>query len=114
MGGTKYGMRLHHGIDIAAPYGTKTRASRSGQVIYVGYNSLLGNHVEIKHFSGYTTKYGHLSVITVRRGQSVSQGSTVGLVGSTGRSTGAHLHFEIRKNGIALDPAHYVSSLRGG
>ncbi len=106
-----YGMRwgkLHKGIDIGAPTGAKTVASNQGKVITSAYNSSYGNYVIINHGGGYMTVYAHFSKRLVSVGQYVAKGQTVGLVGSTGHSTGPHLHFEIRVNGKAVNPRKYV------
>lgn len=96
---------FHRGIDIAAPSGTAVAASRSGTVTYAGWsNQGYGNLVKIRHAGGAETWYGHFSAITVSVGEYVSQGDIIGRVGSTGISTGPHLHFELHENGRALDP----------
>jgi murein DD-endopeptidase MepM/ murein hydrolase activator NlpD len=96
---------FHRGIDIAAPSGTPVAASRSGTVTYAGWsNQGYGNLVKVRHAGGDETWYGHFSSITVSVGEHVSQGEVVGRVGSTGISTGPHLHFELHVGGRALDP----------
>ncbi len=97
--------RPHHGIDYAAPYGTPVHAVASGRVISAGWRGGYGRAVVIKHRNGYSTLYGHLSRILVRVGQHVEQGQTIGLVGSTGLSTGPHLHYEVRHYGRRINPA---------
>ena len=97
--------RPHHGIDYAAPYGTPVHAVASGRVIFAGWRGGYGRAVVIKHKNGYSTLYGHLSRILVRVGQHVDQGQTIGLVGSTGLSTGPHLHYEVRHYGRRINPA---------
>ncbi len=95
----------HLGIDIAAATGTPVYASDSGTVVYAGWiDGGYGNLVEIDHNNGYTTLYGHLSQVSVRCGQNVYQGTPIGAAGSTGRSTGAHLHFEVRLNNSFINP----------
>jgi murein DD-endopeptidase MepM/ murein hydrolase activator NlpD len=95
----------HLGIDIAAATGTPVYASDAGTVIYAGWNdSGYGYMVEIDHNNGYSTVYAHFSAVSVYCGQSVYQGSVIGSAGSTGKSTGAHVHFEIRLNGGFLNP----------
>ena len=98
--------RQHDGLDIPKPYGTPVYPARSGRVIDAGWNEGYGQIVIIKHNNGETTRYGHLSKITVKVGDLVSRGKTlIGRVGSTGISTGPHLHFEVRdKNGKAVNP----------
>ncbi len=101
--------RLHAGADVGVPIGTTVRASRAGQVITAGWVGGYGNCVIIDHGDGVTTRYGHLSEVTVSVGQYVDQGQQVALSGNTGRSTGPHLHFEIRINGEAVDPLPYLA-----
>ena len=96
--------RAHLGVDYAAPAGTPVRSVGQGIVDVAGSQGGFGNVVMIKHANGHTTVYAHLSRISVKRGQSVKQGQTVGLVGSTGWATGPHLHFEFRVNGKQQDP----------
>jgi murein DD-endopeptidase MepM/ murein hydrolase activator NlpD len=96
--------RAHLGVDYAAPTGTPVRSVGQGIVDVAGSQGGFGNVVMIKHTSGQTTVYAHLSRINVKRGQSVMQGQTVGLVGATGWATGPHLHFEFRVNGQHKDP----------
>ncbi len=106
-----YGMRwgrLHEGIDIGAPTGTPIYASAGGRVIYAGWQGGYGNLVVIDHQNGIATAYGHQSQIAVSSGQFVSQGQVIGYVGSTGHSTGPHLHFEVRVNGTPVDPLSYL------
>lgn len=100
--------RSHNGIDVAAPSGANIIAAASGEVITSEYSSSYGNYVVINHGSGVTTLYAHMSVRKVSRGAKVSQGQTIGLVGSTGISTGPHLHFEVSVNGTRQDPQSYV------
>ena len=100
--------RLHEGIDLGAAYGSPIAAAAAGVVIYAGWESGYGNLVVIDHGGGLATAYGHQSRIAVSVGQSVSQGETIGYVGSTGHSTGPHLHFEVRVNGQAVDPLGYL------
>ncbi len=96
---------FHRGIDIAAPSGTPVRAARSGTVVYSGWsNQGYGNLVKIRHAGGAETWYAHFSSIAVAVGQYVDQGDLVGRVGSTGLSTGPHLHFELHENSRAVDP----------
>lgn len=100
--------RLHAGTDVGVPIGTTVRASRGGQVITAGWLGGYGNCVIIDHGDGVATRYGHLSEVTVSVGQYVDQGQQIALSGNTGRSTGPHLHFEIRINGEAVDPLPYL------
>jgi murein DD-endopeptidase MepM/ murein hydrolase activator NlpD len=98
---------MHEGIDIAAPTGTAVRASASGRVIIAGSMGGYGNIIVIDHGGGVSTAYAHLSAIWVGGG-SVSQGQSIGAVGSTGSSTGPHLHFEVRVNGSPVNPLSYL------
>lgn len=100
--------RFHSGIDIAASYGDTVWAADSGTVIIATYSSSYGNYVSISHSNGTTTLYAHMSSLAVSAGQTVTQGQTIGYVGSTGWSTGAHLHFEVKVNGSTVDPTGYV------
>jgi murein DD-endopeptidase MepM/ murein hydrolase activator NlpD len=95
---------FHSGLDIGAPSGTPIRAAMSGRVIAAGYENSFGNYVVIAHHSGYRTLYGHMSVIRVKSGAVVGMGERIGDVGSTGLSTGPHLHFTVYKNGVTVNP----------
>ena len=99
---------MHTGIDIAAPYGKPIAGADSGEVIYSGWWDGYGKAVVIDHGRGYTTVYGHMSRIYMQTGQKVEKNQVIGLVGSTGFSTGPHLHFEIRYNGKPVDPLAYL------
>jgi murein DD-endopeptidase MepM/ murein hydrolase activator NlpD len=100
--------RMHEGIDIAVPTGTPVSAAASGRVIYAGWMGGYGNLVVIDHGAGLATAYGHNSSIAAGSGSSVSQGQTIAYAGSTGHSTGPHVHFEVRVNGSAVDPLGYL------
>ena len=105
------GNRKHHnGIDIANSTGTPIRAAAAGTVIHAssGWNGGYGTSVKIKHSNGYVTHYAHLSSISVKVGQKVSAGQTIGAMGSTGSSTGPHLHFEVIKNGSHRNPLDFL------
>lgn len=95
--------KLHTGVDISAPNGTAIYAAQSGTVIIAGYSSAWGNYVVINHGGGVTTLYAHMSKILTTKGATVSAGQQIGKVGSTGYSTGNHLHFEVRQNGSYQD-----------
>ncbi|MGA7356743.1 MAG: peptidoglycan DD-metalloendopeptidase family protein [Candidatus Cybelea sp.] len=99
------GPEFHQGLDIAAPMGTTVTAAAAGTVIMAQWYGGYGNYVLIDHGGGYSTGYGHLSAIYVASGQSVQRGQAIGAVGSTGQSTGPHLHFEVRIAGKPVDPA---------
>lgn len=96
--------RMHRGVDIAAPYGTAVYAATDGVVQFAGRSSGYGNFIKINHGGAFGTGYGHLSRILVRGGQSVRKGQVIGAVGNTGLSTGPHLHYELYKNGVAVNP----------
>jgi murein DD-endopeptidase MepM/ murein hydrolase activator NlpD len=100
--------RMHEGIDLGAPYGTPIVAAAAGTVIYAGWLGGYGNLTVIDHGEGLSTAYGHQSQIAVSVGQQVAQGQVIGYVGSTGHSTGPHLHFEVRVGGQAVDPLGYL------
>jgi murein DD-endopeptidase MepM/ murein hydrolase activator NlpD len=106
-----YGMRwgrMHEGIDIGVGEGTPIHAAASGRVVYAGWMSGYGNLVAVDHGRGISTAYGHQSRIAVSNGQDVSQGETIGYVGCTGHCFGPHLHFEVRINGVPVDPLGYL------
>lgn len=105
--GPRWG-RMHQGLDIGAPTGRPITAAMSGKVIVAGYSGGYGNLVVIDHGGGLSTAYAHQSRIAVGVGDPVTQGGLVGHVGSTGHSTGPHLHFEVRVNGVARDPLPYL------
>ena len=106
--GRRWG-RMHKGIDWACPTGTKVFASSNGVVVSAGYVSGYGNCVLISHPDGRMTRYAHNSKLLVKAGQSVSQGEVIALSGSTGRSTGPHVHFEILINGSQVNPVNYLN-----
>ena len=100
---------FHSGQDFAAPSGTPIRASAGGTVIVAGYHHEYGNKVEIDHGNGLVTRYAHASKLFVKEGDVVTPGQNIAAVGSTGRSTGPHLHFEILENGEFVDPVLYLA-----
>lgn len=100
--------KFHTGIDIPKPSGTPVLAADSGVVMFSGFNGGYGKMVIIYHGSGFSTVYGHNSVLLVNKGQAVTKGEEVAKVGSTGLSTGPHVHFEIRKDGVPVDPLGYL------
>lgn len=100
--------RLHAGMDISGPTGTAIWAAKGGSVIYAGWRGGYGNAVIINHGGGVTTLYAHQSEMLVSVGDQVGRGDVIGKVGSTGNSTGPHLHFEVRINGTATDPRPYL------
>ncbi|RCJ18209.1 peptidase M23 [Nostoc minutum NIES-26] len=100
--------RFHAGLDFAASYGSTIRAADSGTVIFAGWYGGYGRAVIIDHGKGITTLYGHTSQLYVSEGQAVQRGQAIAAVGSTGLSTGPHLHFEVRRNGSPVNPANYL------
>jgi murein DD-endopeptidase MepM/ murein hydrolase activator NlpD len=107
--GRRWG-RMHYGTDFAAPHGTPIYASADGVVVHAGWASGYGRLIKIRHEFGYETRFGHLSKIRVNVGQKVSRGERIGDMGNTGRSTGTHLHYEIRINGNAINPMKYLEA----
>ncbi len=101
--GSRWG-RVHQGVDIARPSSFKIMAADNGVVSDAGWHSTYGNRIVVTHNNGYETLYAHLSSIDVSVGQTVPQGTVIGIMGSTGRSTGVHLHFEVMKNGANVNP----------
>jgi len=105
------GAMMHAGIDLAGPVGTPIHATAEGTVVRAGWNSGgYGNLVEIDHGRGIITRYGHLSKINVREGERVSRGEVIGKMGSTGRSTGSHLHYEVRIDDRPVNPIPFMRS----
>lgn len=100
--------RMHTGIDIGAPSGVSIKAADSGTVIFAGWMGAYGQAVIVDHGGGLSTLYGHMSTIGASSGQAVEKGQSIGKVGSTGWSTGPHLHFEVRNNGTPVNPHSYV------
>jgi len=95
---------FHSGVDLAAPYGTPIKVVMDGTISEMSFSRVFGNYMIVTHANGYQTLYGHVSAFKARRGQKVSQGDTIALVGSTGMSTGPHVHLSIYKNGKLVDP----------
>lgn len=100
--------RFHAGLDFTAPTGTPIYATADGRIKTANYNAGgFGNHVVVDHGYGYETLYGHMVRIKAREGQTVKRGEVIGYVGSTGKSTGPHCHYEVHKNGTPVDPVYY-------
>jgi len=109
--GPRWG-RMHEGHDWAGSTGTAIHSTADGVVVYAGRMSGYGNLIKIKHEFGYETRYAHLSKIRVKKGQRVSRGERIGDMGNTGRSTGTHLHYEVRVGGKAVNPMKYIKAAR--
>ncbi|WP_134726371.1 DUF5930 domain-containing protein [Paracoccus luteus] len=107
--GRRWG-RAHEGIDMAGPVGTPIYSTGDGVVTYAGWQRGYGNLIKIQHALGTETRYGHLSKIGVKVGQKVSRNSLIGAMGNTGRSTGPHLHYEVRVKGRAVDPMSFIKA----
>ena len=107
--GRRWG-RAHEGIDMAGAHGSPILATADGTVVHAGWQSGYGNLVRIKHEFGIETRYGHLSKISVSVGEKVSRGDRIGDMGNTGRSTGTHLHYEVRTNGAAMNPMTFIKA----
>jgi murein DD-endopeptidase MepM/ murein hydrolase activator NlpD len=99
---------MHHGVDLANKKGTPIYATKSGIVSLATYGSGYGYYVKIDHGSGYESLYAHMTHYVVKQGQVVVQGQIIGYMGSTGKSTGPHLHFSIYKNGESVNPMDYI------
>jgi murein DD-endopeptidase MepM/ murein hydrolase activator NlpD len=100
---------MHTGIDISAPMGTSVKATADGIVMYANWNTGYGRCVIVDHGNGYQTLYGHLSQIGVIEGEEIRQGEIVGRVGNSGRSTGPHLHYEVRVHSTPVNPYRFLS-----
>lgn len=108
---SKYGWRssgFHHGLDIAGKVGDPVKASQAGTVISADYKSIYGRTVILKHLNGYETVYAHLETFKVSPGAKVAKGQVIGTVGTTGRTTGPHLHFEVKKSSKTQDPLSFL------
>ena len=103
-------MAFHSGLDLEMPAGSPARATAAGNVISAGWNGGYGLMVEVRHAHGFSTRYAHLSSIAVSEGQEIKIGDTVGRVGTTGRSTGPHLHYETRMGDTPLDPRRFIAA----
>lgn len=105
---------FHHGVDIASPAGSGIFAAGKGRVVFSGWKKGYGNVVEIEHGDGFTTLYAHNEKNLVKKGEAVSHYQLIALVGDTGRSTGSHLHYEVKKNGEVVNPAKVTKLSEGG
>jgi murein DD-endopeptidase MepM/ murein hydrolase activator NlpD len=104
---------FHAGLDLAAPRGTPVRAAAAGTVLFSGAKGTAGNLVEVAHEDGTRTSYAHLEDLDVAAGERVAAGQVLGAVGSTGRSTGPHLHFAVQRAGVTIDPAPLINRVAG-
>jgi murein DD-endopeptidase MepM/ murein hydrolase activator NlpD len=105
-------IQRHQGMDLAAPMGTNVYPTRAGTVAETGTDAVYGNYVIIAHIDNWVSLYGHLSAVKTAASRTVGRNTIIGTVGSTGQSTGPHLHFEIRKNGAAMDPGKLLFTRR--
>ena len=99
---------MHAGLDIAAPHGKDVVAPAEGTVVFAGLEGGYGNVLVVDHGYGIKTRYGHLARITVKSGDRIKRGQVIAVVGNTGRSTGPHLHYEVRVNGIPQNPRKFI------
>jgi murein DD-endopeptidase MepM/ murein hydrolase activator NlpD len=99
-------------VDIAASAGAPVKSASDGVVRVAGWDDVLGNYVEVRSRMGYSYIYGHMSRLFVKQGSVIAQGQSLGAVGGTGKATGPHLHFEVRKNGVPQNPRLFISGLR--
>ena len=106
--GSLWSSGRHTGLDFSAPHGRPVRAAQSGRVAFAGWDGPYGKSVVIRHGNGVWTRYAHMSRLTVRRGEAVIVGDRVGRIGSTGNSTGPHLHFEVLRDGHHRDPHRWL------
>jgi murein DD-endopeptidase MepM/ murein hydrolase activator NlpD len=103
-------LAFHSGLDMAAPLGTKIHATTDGHVTFTGWKGAYGNTIDLEHGFGFGTRYGHLSKILVKQGQAVKKGQVIAVQGSTGRSTGMHLHYEVRYNDKPINPKNFLKA----
>jgi murein DD-endopeptidase MepM/ murein hydrolase activator NlpD len=103
-------LALHPGVDLAEPYGAEIHAAAAGRVVHAGPAGGYGIMVEIDHGNGLATRYAHISEALVEEGEAVDKGAVVGRLGSTGRSTGPHLHYEVRIDGDPVDPMRFLKA----
>jgi murein DD-endopeptidase MepM/ murein hydrolase activator NlpD len=108
-GARRWGGLIHAGLDIAAPAGTAVRAPADGVVVVAGPYPYYGQVIFLDHGGGFTTRYGHLSSVDAKKGDRVEAGDVIGRVGATGLATGNHLHYEVRINGVPVDPYNYLN-----
>lgn len=107
--GVPRGASRHEGIDLAAPAGTPVRATAPGKVVFAGKDGRYGRTVVIDHGGGFMTRYAHLKKIETKKGKRVDRGELIGRVGKSGNASGAHLHYEVLRNGVPVDPRGYLN-----
>ena len=103
-------LAFHSGVDLAGPQGTRVKATSDGRVTFTGWKGAYGNAVDVDHGLGFVSRYGHLSQILVKDGQRVKKGDVIAVQGSTGRSTGNHLHYEVRYNDAPINPNNFLKA----
>jgi len=103
-------LAFHSGVDLAGPEGTKILAPSDGKVIFTGWKSAYGNTIDVDHGHGFSSRYGHLSKVLVREGETVKRGQIIAIQGATGRTTGSHLHYEVRYNDEPLNPGRFLKA----
>ena len=106
--GAPRGGSRHQGIDLAAPAGTPVQAAADGKIVFAGKDGRYGRTILIDHGGGYRTRYAHLKKIEVKQGKRVRRGDRIGRVGKSGNASGAHLHYEVLKNGVPVNPRAYL------
>ena len=106
--GALRGNSRHQGIDLAAPAGTPVRSTADGTVLFAGKNGRYGKTVVVDHGAGFVTRYAHLKKIETKKGKLVKRGDIIGRVGKSGNASGTHLHYEVLKNGVPVDPRLYL------
>jgi len=106
--GAPRGASRHEGIDLAAPSGTPVTATAPGKVVFAGKDGRYGKTVVIDHGGGYRTRYAHLKKIDTKKGKRVKRGDVIGRVGKSGNASGAHLHYEVLRNGVPVNPRGYL------
>ena len=106
--GVARGGGVHQGIDLAAPKGSPVWATADGEVVFAGRGGRYGRTVVVDHGNGYRTRYAHLKKIETKQGKQVRRGDVVGRVGASGRASGSHLHYEVIRNGVPVDPRPYL------
>jgi len=106
--GVSRGTSRHEGIDLAAPAGTPVWATADGTVLYAGKDGRYGKTVVIDHGGGFMTRYAHLKRIEIKKGKRVERGDVIGRVGKSGNASGTHLHYEVLKSGVPVDPRGYL------